>query len=116
MSKGEDYFQVDDFFITHKLAQKSTKQIEFLDWSNNFLKDYPKEKSDIIHKKLFTPQIMVGTDLDKEEIKKISKKFKKCHEKNCFAKIYENNELLDYIKPDISILNQNKQNKEHNEL
>ena len=68
------------------------------------MSDHIQHKNDILtNPKFFTPELMVASDLETNEIQHLSKKFFKCHEKQCYQKIYENSELIDYMRPPIQM-------------
>lgn len=102
-SKGNDYFWIDDLFVTGTLVNKTSEPIKIYNWRNNFLSDHVQHKSDILSGKFFTPELMVASDLNTGEIKHLAKKFKKCHEKQCYQMIYKDSEMIDYIRPKMQI-------------
>ena len=68
------------------------------------MSDHIQHKNDILSGKFFTPELMVASDLKTGEIKHLSKKFKKCHEKECYQMIYKDSEMIDYIRPKMQIM------------
>jgi len=69
--------------------------------------DYSQHTSEIIHGDLFSPELMVASDITTGDIKRIWKKFVNCHEKTCYDQIYENPDLTEGLKPTMHI----KENK-----
>ena len=52
---------------------------------------------------MFSPELMVASDITGGDIKKIWKKFVNCHEKTCYDQIYENPDLTESLKPAMHI-------------
>ena len=69
--------------------------------------DLSQHTNDIIHGDLFSPELMVASDITSEDIKKIWRKFVSCHEKTCYDQIYENPDHKEVLKPIMHI----KENK-----
>ena len=106
-SKDKKYFWIDDLFVTGTLVENTTEPIKIYNWRNNFLSDHIQHKNAILTEKFFTPELMVASDLNKNEIQHLAKKFKKCHEKQCYQKIYEEPEMIDYMRPPMQIKGSN---------
>ena len=56
-------------------------------------------EQEILHGKLFSPELMVGSDLTVENIRTLFKKFKLSYEKNWIDVVYNDNMVLDAIRP-----------------
>ena len=69
--------------------------------------DHSQHTNEIINGDLFSPELMVASDIASGDIKKIWKKFVNCHEKTCYDQIYENPDLTEGLKPKMHI----KENK-----
>jgi len=107
VSKNEPYFWIDDMFVTGILASKVPDKIKIYNWKNSFLSDHSQHTNEIIHGDLFSPELMVASDITSEDIKKIWRKFVNCHEKTCYDQIYENPDHKEILKPIMHI----KENK-----
>jgi hypothetical protein len=69
--------------------------------------NHSQHTNEIINGDLFSPELMVASDITSGDIKKIWKKFVNCHEKTCYDQIYENPDLTEGLKPTMHI----KENK-----
>ena len=74
--------------------------------------DHSQHTNEIINGDLFSPELMVASDIASGDIKKIWKKFVNCHEKTCYDQIYENSELTDRLKPNMHIKENKAANRE----
>ena len=82
---------------------KTSEPIKIYKWRNAFLSDHDQHKKDILSGNLFSPELMVASDLNPYEIKHLAKMFKKCNEKQCYQMIYNNAEMIDYLRPKMQI-------------
>ena len=98
-SKNAEKNPIDDLFLTEFFLKAYKENINIYDWSDNFLEEFPREKGEVLNKKLFSPQILAGNNLKIDEMKMLSKKFEKCNRKLCFSKIYENQDLREVVRP-----------------
>ena len=99
VSKNHSYFWIDDMFVTGMLAQKVRDEILVYDWRNNFLTDHIQSQESFLYGKFFTPEIMVASDLEINEMVHMFKKFKNCDSKKCFEMIYNDPKNKDIMKP-----------------
>ena len=74
--------------------------------------DYSQHTNDIINGDLFSPELMVASDITSGDIKKIWKKFVNCHEKTCYDQIYENPDHKESLKPIMHIKENKAANRE----
>ncbi len=78
---------------------KLTDRVAIYNWKSAFLSEHEQHKRDILDGTLFSPELVVGSDLYPYEMEKLYKKFSKCHRKGCYDKIYADPLLIDYVKP-----------------
>ena len=74
--------------------------------------DHSQHTNDIIHGDLFSPELMVASDITSGDIIKIWRKFVSCHEKTCYDQIYEKSELTESLKPTMHIKENKPANRE----
>ena len=103
VSTDETYFWIDDLFVTGTLVRKLAHDIKIYNWRNNFMSDHSQYRNEILHGNFFSPELMVSSDITSEDIKVVSQKFAKCHEKNCYEAIYSNPEITEHMKPSMVI-------------
>ena len=48
---------------------------------------------------MFTPELMVASDINPNEIRHLASKFDQCEKKQCYKQIYESEELKNLMKP-----------------
>ena len=82
-------------YVTGTLANKVPSEIKIYNWRNSFLSDHSQHTNDIIHGNLFSPELMVASDISKEDMKKVWSKFVNCHQKNCYDTIYDNLDITE---------------------
>ncbi len=93
------YFWIDDLYVTGILASKITQPIRNYNWAYNFLSEHEQHTQDLLHGKMFTPELMVASDISAVEIRNLSAKFRQCADKNCYKVLYENQDLMNELKP-----------------
>lgn len=104
MAKNEENaIHVDDAYVTGILLKKLNRY-QIWDWSNNVLNNFSdKDRLEVIasDKKLFTPQIFIASDMANHDISTLWKKVNKCHQLKCYEKIYQDSELIQFIRPEL---------------
>ena len=75
--------------------------VHIFNWQNNFLSEHIQHKEDILHGTMFTPELMVASDITPKEIRKLSAKFDQCLKKQCYNTMiyHQTEELKNLMKP-----------------
>ena len=108
-SNDQPYFWIDDLWVTGHLLDHLQVTIHIYDWRNNFLSEHIQYKNDFLHGTMFTPELMVASDINPNEIRHLASKFDQCEKKKCYKQIYESEELKNLMKPPMIIRKSMKQ-------
>lgn len=102
-SHHQPYFWIDDLWVTGHLVEQLQIPVHIFNWKNNFLSEHIQAKDDLLKGKMFTPELMVASDLEPGEIRHLASKFDKCHKKQCYNQVYDSQELKEYMRPPMTI-------------
>ena len=112
VSHDEPYFWIDDLFVTGTLTKKLSHPISIYNWHNAFLSEHDQYKTEFLSGKFYSPELMVGSDLDPKHIEYAYNKFEKCHQDKCYQIMYDDPKLEAYFKPPVNVLMPQRQKTE----
>ena len=63
------------------------------------MSDHIQYRDEILHGRFFSPELMVTSDIESEEIYNVAEKFWRCHQKSCYKAIYNDKNMIDGLRP-----------------
>lgn len=84
------------------MAQQIKIKLQIYNWKNNFLSEHSQHSKALLEGKMFTPELMVASDINSQQIRHLYQKMLNCHNTNqCYNKIYQSEDIKDLIRPPI---------------
>ena len=93
--------------MTGIFVKKLLQEIKMYKWQNDFTSKHEQYQDEMINGNFFSPELMVASDINSQDIQKIWEKYEKCNQHNCYDAIYKNFENKEYLRPPLKIINQN---------